>query len=84
MFSKPGQLSTPRARILAFGPVRVKRQIESTHRYSSRRAERDAVLRARLRELAAKRKRFGYRRLPAMLMREGMRANHKRVYRLYS
>ncbi len=27
--------------------------------------------------------RFGYRRLTAMLVREGMRANHKRVYRLY-
>ena len=27
--------------------------------------------------------RFGYRRLTAMLLREGMAANHKRVYRLY-
>src|SRR6202044_207032 len=27
--------------------------------------------------------RFGYRRLTAMLLREGMPANHKRVYRLY-
>src|ERR1035438_9238458 len=27
--------------------------------------------------------RFGYRRLTAMLVREGMAANHKRVYRLY-
>ena len=27
--------------------------------------------------------RFGYRRLTAMLVREGMSANHKRVYRLY-
>jgi putative transposase len=27
--------------------------------------------------------RFGYRRLTAMLVREGMPANHKRVYRLY-
>ncbi len=37
----------------------------------------------RLKELAAKRMRFGYRRLTAMLVREGMTANHKRVYRLY-
>jgi putative transposase len=36
-----------------------------------------------LKELAAKRMRFGYRRLTAMLVREGMQANHKRVYRLY-
>ena len=27
--------------------------------------------------------RFGYRRLTAMLVREGTPANHKRVYRLY-
>ena len=55
----------------------------STHRYQARRNERDAALRARLRELAVKRMRFGYRRLTAMLAREGMPANHKRVYRLY-
>jgi putative transposase len=55
----------------------------STHRYGARTAERDAGLRRRLKELAAKRMRFGYRRLTAMLVREGMPANHKRVYRLY-
>ncbi len=55
----------------------------STHRYRSRRGERDAALRARLQELAAKRMRFGYRRLRAMLVREGVEVNHKRVYRLY-
>jgi putative transposase len=55
----------------------------STHRYRARKAERDTALRARLKELAAKRMRFGYRRLTAMLVREGMLANHKRVYRLY-
>jgi putative transposase len=55
----------------------------STHRYRARKAERDAALRTRLKELAAQRMRFGYRRLTAMLLREGMPANHKRVYRLY-
>jgi len=55
----------------------------STHRYGARKAERDLALRKRLKELAAKRMRFGYRRLTAMLAREGMAANHKRVYRLY-
>lgn len=54
----------------------------STHRYRARK-ERDAALRMRLKELAARRMRFGYRRLTAMLLREGMPANHKRVYRLY-
>lgn len=54
----------------------------STHRYRARK-ERDAVLRMRLKEMAARRMRFGYRRLTAMLLREGIPANHKRVYRLY-
>ncbi len=40
-------------------------------------------LRMRLRELAAARPRFGYRRLAILLRREGWRVNHKRVYRLY-
>jgi putative transposase len=50
----------------------------------------DAELRARLRELAEERVRFGYRRLWAMLRRErnadGTRrwvVNHKRVHRIY-
>ena len=55
----------------------------TTHRYRARKAERDGALRTRLKELAAQRMRFGYRRLTAMLLREGMPANHKRVYRLY-
>jgi putative transposase len=55
----------------------------STHRYRARKAARDSVLRTRLKELAARRMRFGYRRLTAMLLGEGMPVNHKRVYRLY-
>ena len=37
----------------------------------------------RLRELAASRARFGYRRLTVMLRREGRKVNAKRIYRLY-
>ena len=37
----------------------------------------------RLRELAAARVRYGYRRLHVLLGREGWQVNHKRVYRLY-
>jgi putative transposase len=55
----------------------------STQRYRSSRPEKDAALRARLKDLAGKRMRFGYRRLTAMLVREGAEVNHKRVYRLY-
>jgi putative transposase len=40
-------------------------------------------LRCRLRELAAQRPRFGYRRLHVLLRREGIVVNHKRVERLY-
>jgi putative transposase len=53
-----------------------------TYRYRSRRPE-DGRLRKRLRELAEERRRFGYRRLQVLLVREGWQVNHKRVYRLY-
>ncbi len=49
------------------------------------RAQRRDVtpLRMRLRELAAARPRFGYRRLHILLRREGWRINAKKTYRLY-
>lgn len=53
-----------------------------TCRYRRRRVE-DRRLRLRLRELAEERRRFGYRRLQVLLVREGWQVNHKRVYRLY-
>jgi putative transposase len=55
----------------------------STIRYQRRRRGGDAALRARLRDLAAQRPRFGYRRLHILLRREGIIVNHKRVERLY-
>ena len=54
----------------------------ATHRYRTRRPAR-AALRARLRALATERPRWGYRRLAVLLEREGHRANHKLVHRLY-
>lgn len=54
----------------------------SCMRYRSVRPD-DAVLRARLRELAAIRRRFGYRRLQLLLRREGTFVNHKKLRRLY-
>ena len=43
----------------------------------------DASLRQRLRELAAERRRFGYRRLGYLLAREGLSPNHKKLLRIY-
>ena len=54
----------------------------STLRYRCTRPE-DTAIRERLRELAAERRRFGYRRLGWMLAREGQRLNHKKLYRIY-
>jgi putative transposase len=53
------------------------------------RERNDEALRARLREIAAQRPRFGYPRLYRMLRREKENetakwmVNHKRVYRIY-
>jgi putative transposase len=51
-------------------------------RYRSCRAV-EADVRLRIRALARKRRRFGYRRLHVLLRREGWRMNHKRFRRLY-
>ena len=53
----------------------------SSVRYRSLRPDDDAV-RARLRELVAIRRRFGYRPLHVLLRREGVHMNHKRLRRL--
>jgi len=52
-------------------------------RYRSRRAD-DGTIRARLRELATMRRRFGYRRLLLMIRGEGLKINHKKLRRLYA
>lgn len=55
----------------------------SSHCYRSV-ADEQVVLRIRLKELAAARVRYGYRRLHVLLRREGWQVNHKRIYRLYT
>lgn len=55
----------------------------STKRHRGRVSDRNEELRELLRRLAEQRPRFGYRRLYAMVRREGVVANHKRVYRVY-
>jgi putative transposase len=54
----------------------------STLRYKSC-AKDQTALKMRLRDLAAVRVRWGYRRLHVLLGREGWKVNHKRIYRLY-
>ena len=54
----------------------------SSQRYRKR-SDPQVELRMRLKELAAARVRYGYRRLHILLRREGWPVNHKRTYRLY-
>jgi len=54
----------------------------TTNDYRSK-AKDQSALRIRIRDLAQARVRYGYRRLHVLLLREGWRVNHKRVYRLY-
>ena len=53
----------------------------SSQRYCKR-ADPQVALRMRLKELAAARVRYGYRRLYILLRREGWAMNHKRTYRI--
>lgn len=43
----------------------------------------DEELLQKIREIAHERRRFGYRRIHLLLKREGVRINHKKVFRLY-
>ena len=54
----------------------------STYHYRSRRAGQ-AELSERIKEIAATRVRFGYRRIHLLLRRQGWLVNPKRVYRVY-
>jgi putative transposase len=42
-----------------------------------------AALKARIIDIAHARRRFGYRRIHDLLRRQGVHANHKKIYRLY-
>jgi putative transposase len=55
----------------------------STARYQGRSPKAESELVERIRSLARKHLRFGYRRVGALLRRDGKPVNHKRVYRLW-
>ena len=54
----------------------------STCRYEAKKPN-DLRIRARIKELAERHKRFGYRRIHVLLRRDHIEANHKKVYRIY-
>jgi transposase InsO family protein len=58
-------------------------QPRSSQRYVARERDGEAALRARMRELALRHPRYGYRRVGAVLRREGFKVNHKRMRRLW-
>lgn len=60
----------------------LSKMARSTCRYKSA-EEKDGELKKHLKELAYKRKSFGYRRLHVLLKRGGFVVNHKKVYRIY-
>jgi len=51
--------------------------------YYRKKDKKEGHLIVRLKDLAASRPRFGYKRLHILLRREGWKINHKRIYRLY-
>jgi transposase InsO family protein len=58
-------------------------QPRSSQRYEGRKAERDLDLLQRMVRLSLENPRYGYRRVWAMLRREGWPVNKKRVHRLW-
>lgn len=51
--------------------------------YEPKRADEDKELTQRIKELGYQHRRYGYRRITSLLCREGLKVNHKRVYRLW-
>lgn len=51
--------------------------------YTSRRADEEKELLERIKGLAHRHRRYGYRRITNLLQRESVQVNHKRVYRIW-
>jgi putative transposase len=62
---------------------RLLRMHRSAFNYRPKKRAGEQALTLRLRELAAVRVRYGYKRLTALLQREGWKVNVKRIYRIY-
>lgn len=72
------EMGTPERRA-----CRVLDQYRSTQRYEPKIKDDEPRLVTRIVRLATKYGRYGYRRITAMLRREGWRVNHKRVERIW-
>jgi putative transposase len=70
-------------RIATRRACRLVGQQRSTQAYKSTGTRDATALRARMKEIAAARPRYGYRRVHTLLRREGWKDNIKRVYRFY-
>ena len=57
-------------------------QSRSVKRYRS--IKNDEVTAEKIKKTAYEKKRYGYRRIHMLMKREGVRVNHKRIYRIYS
>ena len=58
-------------------------QYRTTQRYKKNESKFNETLRARVIELASEYGRYGYRRITALVNREGYNVNHKRIYRIW-
>ena len=58
-------------------------QVRSTQQYRAKVPQQETALVERMTELATQYGRYGYRRITALLAREGWRVNHKRIERLW-
>lgn len=58
-------------------------QPRSTQRYTPKKHDKDRALTRRIHELSEQHPRYGYRRIAALLRREGWEVNSKRVYRIW-
>lgn len=61
----------------------VLKHCRATHQYVGHRSADEEILRTRIIELARAYGRYGYRRITALLQREGGSVNHKRVERIW-
>jgi len=62
---------------------RVLSQPRATQRYHPRLPEKDKTLVKQIKQLAHKHRRYGYRRITALLRADGWPVNRKRVYRIW-